>query len=95
MLSPRLIGSSDLDLIQQVGQQLVLGWSRLVLAPCGLSSLNKLTRHDLMVGSGEVYVNTHKTSPGPGLEVAQNHFFISWLKQVSPGSKSGEIDFTS
>ena len=40
----------------------MLGWSRLVLAPCGLSSLNKLTRRDLMVGSGEVYVNTQDLS---------------------------------
>ena len=57
MLSPGLIGSSDLDLIQQ----LVLGWSKLVLAPRGLSSLNKLTRHDLIVVSGEVYVNRHSS----------------------------------
>lgn len=39
-----LVGSSDLDQIQLAGQQLTVGWSRLALTPCGLSSWNKLTR---------------------------------------------------
>ena len=40
----------------------MVGWSRLPLAPCGLSSLNKLTRHVLIVVSGEVCANTQDLS---------------------------------
>lgn len=58
MLSPRLVGSSELDLIHLGDQQLVVGWSRLALAPCGLSSLNKLTRYVLIVVSGDVCRHT-------------------------------------